>query len=187
MSLSTSDFRKGLKLLIEGQPFEIIDFQHVKPGKGGAFVRTKLRSLKDGRVLDKTFRSGERFEEGDFTEKPLQFLYFEGESAIFMDLETYEQFGIPVAVLDNKRFYMKEGMEVRALFLGADPLNIDIPTFVEIKVEQTEPGVRGDTAQGGTKPATLEGGAVVSVPLFIEPGEVIRVDTRTGLYIERAK
>lgn len=187
MTLSTSDFKKGLKFLVEGQPFEIVDFQHVKPGKGGAFVRTKLRSLKDGRVLDKTFRSGERFEEGDFVEKPLQFIYFEGESAVFMDLETYEQFGIPIAVLENKRFYLKDGMEVRALFLGADPLSVDIPTFVELKVEQTEPGVRGDTAQGGTKPATLEGGAVVSVPLFVEEGDVIRVDTRSGLYIERAK
>lgn len=187
MSLATSDFRKGLKLLIEGQPFEIIDFQHVKPGKGGAFVRTKLRALKSDNVLDKTFRSGERFEEGSFSEKPMQFLYLEGESAIFMDMETYEQFGIPFSVLGNKRYYLKEGVEVRALFLGGDPLTIDIPTFVELKVAETEPGVRGDTAQGGTKPATLEGGLVVQVPLFIEQGEVLRVDTRTGMYIERAK
>jgi elongation factor P len=187
MSLATSDFRKGLKLLIEGQPFEIIDFQHVKPGKGGAFVRTKLRGLKSDNVLDKTFRSGDRFEGWDFSEKPLQCLYLEGESAMFMDMETYEQFSIPFSVLGNKRFYLKEGVEVRALFLGTDPLTIEIPTFVELKVAEAEPGVRGDTAQGGTKPATLEGGLVVQVPLFIEQGEVLRVDTSTGMYIERAK
>jgi len=187
MSLITSDFRKGLKFLVDDQPFEIIDFQHVKPGKGGAFVRTRLKNLKNESVLDKTFRSGERFEEGEFFERRLQYMYEEGGYCYFMDLKTYEQFPIQSSAIGNKACYLQENMETNVLFLKSEPLSIEFPAFVNLKVVDTEPGIRGDTAQGGNKPATLEGGLVLQVPLFIEKGDIVKVDTRTRMYLERAR
>jgi elongation factor P len=184
---ATADFRKGLKIELDGTPYVIVDFQHVKPGKGGAFVRTKLKNLITGRVLDQTFRSGERVTRPDLVEREMQFLYREGDSFCMMDNETYEQLMLTAAQVEEARLFLTENLNVKVLFFNQQPIAVEVPTFVELTVAQTEPGVRGDTATGGTKPATLESGAVVQVPLFINEGDRVRVDTRSGSYIERVK
>jgi elongation factor P len=184
---STAEFRKGLKIELEGTPFVIVDFQHVKPGKGGAFVRTKLKNLITGRVLDQTFRSGERVKRPDLMEREMQFLYAEGDNFCMMDNETYEQLFLTGEQVGDARLFLTENLNVEVLFFNQQPLGVEVPNFVELEVAQTEPGVRGDTASGGTKPATLESGAVIQVPLFINEGDRVRVDTRTGTYIERVK
>jgi elongation factor P len=158
----------------------------VKPGKGGACVRTKLKSLLSGNVIDKTFRSGEKVATPDLEEKSMQYLYPEGEQLYFMDNETYEQLAISGSVLGDSISFLKENMEVNILFHNGKPIGIDLPFFVELVVTQTDPGVKGDTASGGSKPATLETGAVVQVPLFIKEGDILKIDTRDGNYIERA-
>jgi len=185
MQVSTAEFRRGLKIELDGHPYNIVDFQHVKPGKGGAFVRTKLKHLRLGTVVDRTFRSGEKFETVDFEERPMQFLY-KDDQFHFMSLETYDQIGLPPEALGDAAQYLKESMEVDVLYINGSPFAVELPTFAELRVIRTDPGVRGDTAAGGSKPATLETGAVVQVPLFINEGDVLRVDTRTGAYIERA-
>lgn len=185
MQVSTAEFRKGLKIELDGNPYNIVDFQHVKPGKGGAFVRTKLKHLRLGTVVDRTFRSGEKFAMVDFEQKPMQFLYRD-DKFNFMSLETYEQVGLSEEEVGDAASYLKENMEVELLYINGSPAGLELPTFVELRVVRTDPGLRGDTASGGSKPATLETGAVVSVPLFINEGDVLRVDTRTGAYIERA-
>ncbi|HEX9860779.1 MAG TPA: elongation factor P [Nitrospirota bacterium] len=185
--ISTADFRNGAKLELDGEPFIIIEFQHVKPGKGGAFVRTKIKSLKSGNVIDRTFRSGEKLESPNLEEKTMQYLYATGEEYFFMDNETYEQQPLSAAQLGESKNWLKENMEIKVLYHNGNPIGVEVPMFVELKVTYTEPGVKGDTASGGTKPATLETGAVVKVPLYMEEGEVIKVDTRTGEYIERVK
>lgn len=182
---STSEFRKGLKIEFEGEPYIIVDFQHVKPGKGGAFVRTRLKSLVTGLVRDETFRSGERVGRPDLQEREMQFLYHEGEQYCFMDTNTYEQIYIAGAQLGESRLYLQEQIQVKVLFFRGQPIAVELPNFVDLRVVETDPGVRGDTASGGTKPARLETGAVVQVPLFIQEGDLIKVDTRTGEYIER--
>ena len=185
MQVSTAEFRKGLKIELDGNPYNIVDFQHVKPGKGGAFVRTKLKHLRLGTVVDRTFRSGEKFAMVDFEQKPMQFLYRD-DKFNFMSLETYEQVGLSEEEVGDAASYLKENMEVELLYINGSPAGLELPTFVALRVVRTDPGLRGDTASGGSKPATLETGAVVSVPLFINEGDVLRIDTRTGAYMERA-
>ncbi len=184
---STAEFKKGLKIEIDGTPYIIVDFQHVKPGKGGAFVRTKLKNLINGRVVDQTFRSGEKLEKPDLMEREMQYLYREGDRYCMMDNETYEQIMLTEEQVGEARLYLIENLNVEVLFFNQAPLAVELPNFVELAVAQTEPGVKGDTAAGGTKPATLESGASVQVPLFINEGDRVKVDTRTGNYIERVK
>ena len=181
---STTDFRNGLVLDIDGQLWQIVYFQHVKPGKGGAFVRTKLKHMKAGRVIDNTFRAGEKVELVDFEEKHMQFLYRD-DRYHFMDMETYEQVSLSADEVGDAREYLKENTEVDVLYIDGAPVTVELPNFVELAVARTDPGVRGDTAQGGTKPATLETGAVVQVPLFLNEGDVVKVDTRSGEYLGR--
>jgi elongation factor P len=182
---TTSEFRKGLKIELNGEPFIIVDFLHVKPGKGGAFVRTKLRNLRTGNVLEHTFRSGERVESPDIEEKETQYLYNDGEKYYFMDKESYWQFELTEDQLGNTKDFLQENVTVTVLFYNQNPVGVVLPTFVQLRIDRTEPGVRGDTATGGTKPARVETGAVVQVPLFVEEGDLIKVDTRTGEYVER--
>ena len=184
---STADFRKGLKIEIDGKLLVIVDFQHVKPGKGGAFVRTKLKNMATGQVLEQTFRSGAKVDRPDVVEKKMQYLYREGDNFVMMDNETYEQVPLSQEAVGDAARFMIENVEVSILYHNDRPIGVEVPTFVELAIAEAEPGVKGDTASGGSKPATLETGAVVQVPLFLEPGERIRVDTRTGAYIERVK
>jgi elongation factor P len=185
MAFDTSQFRNGLKIEIDGEPYNIVQFQHVKPGKGGAFVRTKLRNLKTGRVVDRRFRSGERVDEADIEERRMQYVYRDGDNLIFMDSQTYEQIPFSEAQVGDAREYLKENLEVDVLFWRSQPINIELPPFIEAQITRCEPGIKGDTASNVTKPATIETGAVVLVPLFVKEGERIRVDTRTGEYVER--
>ncbi|MEO5656802.1 MAG: elongation factor P [Nitrospiria bacterium] len=185
--ITTTDFRGGLKLEVDGEPMEIIDYQHVKPGKGGAFVRTKMRNLKTGNVLERTFRSGEKFEEPQVEEKRMQYLYLQEGEFHFMDVKSYEQLFLSKTQLGDSWQFLKENMEVDIVFCKGKPLGVNLPLFVELKIVETAPGIRGDTATGGTKPATLESGAVVKVPFHIDQGTIIKVDTRTKAYVERVK
>ena len=184
---STTDFRKGLKIEIAGEPYVIVDFQHVKPGKGGAFVRTRLKSLATGNVIDQTFRSGDRVDKPDLEEREMQFLYEMGGEYHVMDTQTFEQLFLTADQMGESKDFLKENLVIKALFYNKRPLGIEVPMFVELKVVQSEPGVKGDTASGSTKPATLESGAVIQVPLFVEEGDMIRVDTRSREYITRVK
>ncbi|HTY22340.1 MAG TPA: elongation factor P [Desulfomonilaceae bacterium] len=184
---STPDFRKGLKIEINGEPFSIVDFLHVKPGKGGAFVRTTLKSLVTGNVIDRTFRAGEKIDKPDLEEREMQYLYESDGEFHFMDNSTYEQSFLTEAQLGEARNYLQENVTVTVLFHNGKPIGVEVPIFVELKVASTEPGVRGDTAAGGTKPATLETGMTVQVPLFINEGDLLRIDTRVGKYVERVK
>ena len=185
MQVSTAEFRKGLKIELDGQPYNIVEFQHVKPGKGGAFVRTKLKHLRLGRVVDRTFRAGEKVGLVDYEQRSMQYLY-KDENFHFMNLETFEQIALDADVVGEAANWLKETMEVDVFIINGVPAGVEVPNFVELEVVKTDPGLRGDTASGGSKPATLETGAVVHVPLFINPGEILRIDTRTGAYIERA-
>lgn len=184
---STAEFKKGLKIELDGVPYTMVDFQHVKPGKGGAFVRTKLKSLFTGRVLDQTFRSGEKVKRPDLMEREMQYLYREGDGFYMMDNETFEQIMLTADQVGEARLYLTENMNVKILFFNQQPVAVEVPLFVELAVAQTEPGVKGDTAAGGTKPATLESGLTIQVPLFLNEGDRVKVDTRTGTYIERVK
>lgn len=185
--ISTTDFRGGVRLLVDGEPYYIVEFQHVKPGKGGAFVRTKLKSYLSGNVLDRTFRSGERFEEPDLQEREMQFLYATGNDYTFMDTETYEQLTFAKKQLGDNADLLKENMSVKILIYEHRPIDVELPIFIELKVVDAEPGVRGDTASGGTKPAVVETGATIKVPLYLEVGTVIKIDTRTRAYVERVR
>jgi elongation factor P len=182
---STSDFRRGLKIEIEGTPYAIVEFQHVKPGKGGAFVRTKLKNLVTGGVVDKTFRASEKVGKPDLEEKSMQYLYSEGSEHYFMDNETYEQTFLTGDQLSDSKNFLQENITISVLLYQGKPIGVELPIFVELKITKTEPGVKGDTASGGTKPATVETGAVIQVPLFLNEGDKIKIDTRTGGYIER--
>ncbi len=186
--VSTSDFRKGLKVEFKGEPCEIIDFQHVKMGRGGAIVRTKLKSLKTGSVLEQTFRSGEKLETFQLEEKKMHYLYMQDGLYYFMDEETYEQIPLTGDQLGDAKNFLKENLVVVILYYKGSQLIVELPTFVELLVTKTDPaGFKGDTASGGGKPATLETGAVVKVPFHINEGNTIKVDTRTSEYIERVK
>ncbi|RKY65005.1 MAG: elongation factor P [Candidatus Latescibacterota bacterium] len=182
---TTSEFRNGMVIRLEGELFTIVEFQHVKPGKGMGFVRTRLKNVRTGAVLDRTFRSGEQVEEVRLERREMQFLYRSDDMLYFMDTETYEQFSVPVDAAGDAVLFLKEG-EAASVFMDGDtPVGVEVPYFVELKVVETEPGVRGDTATGGSKPAKLETGLVVQVPLFVEEGDTVKVDTRTREYIER--
>ncbi len=186
-SYSTNEFKTGLKLLLDGDPVSIIENELVKPGKGQAFNRVKLRNLKTGRVVEKTFKSGESVEAADVVDVDMEFSYNDGEFWYFMDPNTYEQVGAPDSAMVDAGKWLK-GQELCTVTLwDGSPLMVTAPNFVELAVTETDPGLKGDTAQGGTKPATLESGAVVKVPLFIEEGEVLKVDTRSGEYVSRVK
>jgi elongation factor P len=186
--ISTSDFKKGIKVEFKGEPCEIVDFQHVKMGRGGAIVRTKLKNLKTGAVLEETFRSGEKLERPGLEEKTMQYLYFQDGHYYFMDVETFEQVPLSTDQLGNIKNFLKENMNVKILYHKDAPISVEIPTFVELVVTKTAPaGFKGDTASGGGKPATLETGAVVRVPFHINEGDMIKIDTRTLEYIERVK
>lgn len=183
----TSDIRKGLKFLIDGDPYMVVEFQFVKPGKGTAFTRTKIKNMITGAVLDRTYRSGEKLEPANIEERQMQFLYKEGENFCFMDTESYEQVLIPPEIVGDVAKFMPDNIDVQVLFFNERPMEVTLPNFVELEVTHTEPGIKGDTASGATKPATLSTGAVINVPLFIEEGEVLKIDTRTNSYIERVK
>ena len=185
--ISNADFRNGVRLEIDGEPFYIVEFQHVKPGKGGAFVRTKLKSYKTGNVLDRTFRSGEKFDEPELEEREMQFLYASGDQYTFMDTDTYEQFTYDKAHLGENADLLKEDMQVKILVYHHAPLAVELPIFIELKVVDADPGIRGDTASGGSKPAKVETGATIKVPLYLEVGETIKIDTRTRAYVERVR
>jgi elongation factor P len=184
MQVSTAEFKKGLKIQFDGAPYTIVDFQHVKPGKGGAFVRTKLKHMRLGRVIDNTFRAGEKVELVDFEEKRMQFLY-KDDRYHFMDLDTYDQISLSAEEVGEARDFLKENTEVEILFIEDSPVTVELPNFIEIRIAKTDPGIRGDTASGGSKPATLETGAVIQVPLFLNEGDVVKVDTRSGDYLGR--
>ena len=184
MQVSTAEFKKGLKIQFDGEPYSIVDFQHVKPGKGGAFVRTKMKHMRLGRVIDNTFRAGEKVELVDFEEKGMQYLY-KDERYHFMDLETYDQISLSADEVGDARDFLKENIEVEILFIDGSPVSVELPNFIELRIAKTDPGIRGDTASGGSKPATLETGAVVQVPLFLTEGDVVKVDTRSGDYLGR--
>lgn len=184
---TTTDFRKGLKIEINGEPFVMVDFQHVKPGKGGAFVRTRIKSLTTGNVNDVTFRSGDKVDKADVEEKEMQFLYETNGEYHFMDTQNYEQLFLTADQLGENKDFLKENLVIKAVFHNKRALGIEVPMFIDLKVVQSDPGLRGDTATGATKPASLESGAVIQVPLFVEEGDVIRVDTRTREYITRVK
>src|SRR5208283_1678736 len=182
----TNEFRKGLKVLLDNdEPFTIVEFQHVKPGKGGAFVRTRLKSLVTGNVLDRTFKSGDKVEIPDMEEKEMQFMYKDGVNYYFMDVNTYDQLFVEEENLADAKNYLKEGLIINVSFYKGKAIGVDLPNFVDLKVVKTEPGMKGDTAQNATKPAELESGYVLQVPLFLEEGEVIKIDTRSGDYITR--
>lgn len=186
-SFSTNEFRGGLKVLLDGDPYVIVENEFVKPGKGQAFNRVKFRNLKTGRVIDRTFKSGESIEAADVLETEMQYLYNDGDEWHFMVPETYEQFAAGATAVGDAAHWLKDQDNCQVTLYNGAPLSVTPPNFVELEITETDPGVRGDTATGGTKPATLETGAVVKVPLFIEQGEVIRIDTRTGEYISRVK
>ena len=182
---STTDFRKGLKIEIDGTPFEIIEFQHFKPGKGGAMVRTKLRNILTGRVHDNTFRSGEKVGRPDLESRDMQFLYHEGEAMVFMDLTTYEQLHLTEAVTGDKGGFLKDGQQCRVLMFNGEPLDIEIPVSLVLEVVDTEPGAKGDTVSNVTKPAKLETGISIQVPIFVNIGDKVKVDTRSREYLGR--
>jgi len=186
-SYNTNEFRSGLKILIDGDPCAIIENEFVKPGKGQAFSRVRIRNLKTGRVVDRTYKSGESVEAADVVDLAMQYLYSDGDMWHFMDPASYEQYAAGESAVVDARNWLKEEDTCNVTLWNGTPLLVDPPNFVELKIVETDPGVRGDTAQGGIKPAKLETGAVVKVPLFVEEGEIIRVDTRSQEYVSRVK
>ncbi len=183
----TSDFRNGLIIKFKNDLYSIVGFQHVKPGKGGAFVRSMLKNLKTGKVLDNTFRAGESVETVRVERRKYQYLYREADFLVCMDNETYEQINVPIELFGDGIKFLKESEEVEILFNGEEIINVEIPIFAYLKVTETEPGFKGNTATGALKPATLETGSIVNVPLFIDVNDLLKVDTRTGEYVERVK
>ena len=183
--ISTSDFKKGLTIEFKGEIYSIVDFLHVKPGKGGAFVRTKLKNIKTGLVVDKTFRAGEKMEQAIIDRKAMQYLYNDGQNYHFMNKETYEQISLPKEQISEIGEFLKEGEDVEIIFCKGVVISAELPNFMNLKVIKTMPGVKGNTVSGALKPATLETGAIIQVPLFIKEGDTIKVDTREKRYIER--
>lgn len=184
--ISTSDFRTGLTIEMDNDVFQVVEFQHVKPGKGSAFVRSKLKNLRTGATVDKTFNAGEKLPKAHIDRREVQYLYNDGNEYFFMDAESYDQFGMTKSQLGDAIRYLKENMTITNLVFKGSSIGVDLPNFVELEVVETAPGIKGDTASGGTKPATLETGYVVNVPFFINVGDVLQIDTRTGHYIKRA-
>lgn len=185
--IDTSDFRNGLSIIFDNEIYQIVEFQHVKPGKGGAFMRTRLKNLRTNSTLERTFRAGEKFDQAILERKKLNFLYNQGGEYVFMDMLSYDQITVPVTAIGPAVKYLKDGTEVEVVSHGEKILGVELPMSMEFEVTETDPGLRGDTASGGSKPATVETGAVVNVPLFINIGDRIKVDTRTDTYLERAK
>ncbi len=183
--ITANDLRRGMMIKLDGELYAVLSYQHIKPGKGGAFVRTKIRNIKRNSTVEKTLRPEEKIEDIYIDRRRMQFLYNDGEDLIFMDLENYEQESVPAKRAEEERKFLKEGLEVDVSFHEGQIISIDLPTFVELKVTHTEPGVKGDTATTTFKPAEVETGATIQVPLFINDNDVIKVDTRTGTYIER--
>ncbi len=187
MTLNSSDLRKGLKFLKDGEPHTIVEFQFVKPGKGQGLYKCKLKNLLTGSIFDMTYRSGESFDEADVEERKMQYLYKEDDKYCFMDSTSYEQIFVDEDAMGDDAQWLTDNLDVDVLMWGERPIGVSLPNFVELQISECEPGVKGDTAQGATKPATLTTGAIVNVPLFIEEGEWLKIDTRTGQYVERAK
>lgn len=183
--ISVNDFRTGITIEIEGVLWQVIDFQHVKPGKGAAFVRSRLKNLEKGSTVERTFRGGEKVMRAIVERKPFQFLYKTDDDYVFMDNSSYEQINLTGDTIGDGLKWLKDSMDVQIQFHGDKILAVEMPNFVELKVVQTDPGLKGDTAQGGSKPATLETGAIVSVPLFVEEGDVLQIDTRSSEYLKR--
>lgn len=184
--ISVNDFRTGLTVEIDGDAWQVVEFQHVKPGKGAAFVRSKLKNVKTGSVVEKTFRAGEKLPKAHVDKREMQFLYNSADEYVFMDNQSYEQITLTREQLGDGLKYLKENMNIHVLVFQEAVIGLEMPNFVELKVADCEPGIKGDTASGASKGATMETGAVIQVPLFINVGDVIRIDTRTGLYMERA-
>ena len=183
--ISTNDFRTGLTIEMEGQVYTVVEFQHVKPGKGAAFVRTKLKNLQTGAVTEKTFRAGEKVSKAHIERKTMQYLYNTGEDYVFMDMESYEQLTVDREQLGDTANYLKENMEADFMVYEGLIMGVEVPNFVELTVTETDPGFKGDTASGGSKPAILETGLIVQVPFFINIGDVLKVNTKNGEYMER--
>lgn len=184
--ISTNDFKTGLTIEIDGDVYQVVEFQHVKPGKGAAFVRSKIRNMRTGGVVERTFNAGEKIPRARIERKEVQYLYNDGSSYNFMDMETYDQMALTAEQLGDAVKFLKENMNIKLLFFQGKSIGVDLPNFVELEVVETEPGIKGDTASGGSKPAKLETGYVVQVPFFINIGDVLQIDTRTGAYIKRA-
>ncbi len=184
--ITANDLRKGVMIKVDNELFMVRSFQHVKPGKGGAFVKAKLRNIKKNILIEKTFRAGEKVEDIFIEKRKMQYLYNDGDSSVFMDIESYEQESIPDEFIEEELKFLKEGEEVNVDFYEGEIISVELPTFVELKVTHTEPGLRGDTATATFKPAVIETGAKIQVPLFINEGDVLKIDTRTGDYTERA-
>lgn len=185
MSYDTSDIRKGLKIMIDGAPYTVVEFQFVKPGKGAAFTRTKVKNLLTGAVLERNFRSGEKFEPANVETKTMQYLYKDADSFVFMDTTSYDQVQIPDTTIGDSSDFMPENINVEVLFFQDRAVGVTLPNFIEQAITETEPGFRGDTSTGATKPAKISTGATINVPLFIGVGDVVKIDTRTGEYLER--
>lgn len=184
---STNEFKSGLKLMLDGDPCSIVENEFVKPGKGQAFSRVKLRNLKTGRILERTFKSGESLEAADVIDLDVEYLYSDGEFWHFMNPDSYEQYQAGEAAVSDAAQWLREQAVCQVTLWNGDPISVTPPNFVNLNVSETDPGVRGDTASGATKPATMETGAVIKVPLFIEEGELLKIDTRTGAYVSRVK
>lgn len=183
--ISTNDFHNGLTIQLEGDPWQILEFQHVKPGKGAAFVRSKLRNLRNGHIREETFRAGEKVPRAHVESRPMQYLYSSGDEYTFMDNETFEQISLPAASIEREIQFLKENMNVNIIIAEGETLGVELPNTVELEVVETDPGLRGDTVSGGSKPATLETGFVVQVPLFINAGDKVVIDTRKEAYVSR--
>jgi len=184
--ISVNDFRTGLTILVDGQLYRVMDFQHVKPGKGAAFVRSKLRNLRNGNVQEKTFRAGEKVEKAQIDNRPMQYLYANGDQHVFMDTETYDQIELPEANLQEELKYLLENMTVHIMMYQGETLGVELPNTVVLEVTETEPGIKGDTATGGSKPATMQTGLVVNVPFFVNQGDKLIINTTEGSYVSRA-
>ncbi|WP_341299622.1 elongation factor P [Lysinibacillus sp. FSL H8-0500] len=184
--ISVNDFRTGLTIIVDGQLYRVLDFQHVKPGKGAAFVRSKLRNLRNGSVNEKTFRAGEKVEKAQIDNRKMQYLYAQGDEHVFMDLESYEQTELASSAIEYELKFLKENMEVHIQSYQGEMLGVELPNTVKLEVTETEPGIKGDTASGGTKPATLETGLIVQVPFFVNQGDVLIINTEEGSYVSRA-
>lgn len=187
MAIDTSSFKTGLTIVQDGDVWQIVEFQHVKPGKGGAFVRSKLRQVRTGKTVDKTFRAGEKMEQAIVERRQVQFLYHQDEIYAFMDMETFEQIELNGEAVGDQAKFLIDQLEVQLTYWGEQLLSLELPTAIEADITETDPGVKGDTASGGSKPATISSGAVVNVPLFLNIGDVIKVDTRSGEYLERVR
>ena len=185
--VSTSDFRKGMKIEYKGAPHEIVDFQHHKMGRGGAIVRTKLKNLRTGSIFDDSFKGGEKFEKPDLEERKMQYLYNDGDQYHLMDNESYEQIALTAEQLGEAKKFLVENMMVSVLLYEGSTIGVEVPMFVELKIVKTDPGFKGDTASGGSKPAQLESGVTVKVPFHLNEGDIVKIDTRTSEYIERVK